>query len=280
MDIFISALISELKNNHKEVSIERTFPGGTLGIFFELSLDGKRKFVKTHQEGKTYKDNLLKEIEIISLLYKEVIQVDKIDIIQEGKQFTFMIMDFLYQVEHDIDTEEVKQCINKYQQGLLSNKINVKYTFVDIINAGKESLEVLYNNSFLSEKIYLMCKDSIEHIIRKNDEDTDLATVVCHGDLSNVNILYNESGQAVVIDWEDALLAFPEYDFLYWLTFFSQRKYYSADLFKRYNIDIRWGIDVMVLITIIKSAMAYRNGSYKNNSLSFEERIHEMYSIL
>ena len=84
----------------------------------------------------------------------------------------------------------------------------------------------------------------------------------------------------VVIDWEDSLMAFGEYDYLYWLTFFSQRKYYSPALLENHDIDKVWGTDIMALITLVKSKMSYQNQSYKNNKISFQERIDEIYKMI
>jgi hypothetical protein len=36
IDAFISTLEIKLREKYKDVKIEQTFPGGTLGIFFEL----------------------------------------------------------------------------------------------------------------------------------------------------------------------------------------------------------------------------------------------------
>ena len=275
IDAFISTLEIKLREKYKDVKIEQTFPGGTLGIFFELHINGKRKFVKTHQYGIEYKENLIKEIEIMSVVYSDIIEIERVDIEINGRQLVFMIMDYLFPYNYSTDFYEVKKCINNYQRKLATKNIEVKYCFRDVIEAGKESLEILYADSFLKKDIYLHCRESLQRIMEKR-----YLEVVNHGDLSNINIMYTEKQIPIVIDWEDSLYAFQEYDYLYWLTFFSQRKYYSSSLLENNGIHKIWGTDVMVLITIVKSEMSYRNESYKNNRISFQNRINEIYNMI
>lgn len=276
MNIFVSALIGELQKHHKEIALEQIYPGGTLGIFFSLYIDGKRKFVKTHQEGEKYHNNLLKEIKIMSIVYKDIIEVEQLTIIVNEREFTVMIMDFLTPVNNDIDVYKTRECIKNYQQRLNINDLVVDYTFTDVIKASVNALETLYTEKFLANSIYERCKESIRYVSGCYNK---LPKTICHGDLSNVNIMCNDVGQLVVIDWEDSLTAFSEYDFLYWLTFFSQRKYYSNDLLTQNGIDKIWGVDIMIIITIVKSEMSYRNASYKKNRISFQERICEIYNM-
>ena len=79
-----------------------------------------------------------------------------------------------------------------------------------------------------------------------------------------------------VVDWEDALLAYPEYDILYWLTFYSQRRYYSCHLFEDIGVDKQYGKDIMVMILLIKCYLSFVNESYKKNKLSINYRIDEI----
>lgn len=275
-NIFLSALLGVLREEYEEVKIERTYPGGTLGIFFELYIGGKRKFVKTHQQGSRYRENLEKEIEIMSIVYGDIMEIEKTEIEVEGEKYIFLIMDYLLSGMVN-EPKEVQKCIEHYQQKLERKTVKVKYTFEQVLKAGSESLEILYERNFLTEKLYLRCKESLQRIVHR---DIGLFREISHGDLSNVNIMSTQSGFPVIIDWEDSLVAFPEYDYLYWLTFFSQRKYYSSILFERNGIDKIWGTDIMVLITIVKSYMSYQNESYRNNKLSFEDRINEIYGML
>lgn len=248
MNLFISALLANLREKYEDVRITQAFPGGTLGVFFELYINGTRKFVKTHRCGYEYKENLLYEIEIITLLYRDIIEVERIDIELEKIQITFMVMDYLFPGKSPVSIEKIQEYTTYFQQKLSSEKVTAKYHFNQMINAGKESLETLFALGFFNKEFYLRCSESIQRIIYNPKSKMN---VVSHGDLSNVNIMYTSNGNPVIIDWEDAIYAFPEYDYLYWLTFFSQRQHYSSGLFHNAGIEQLWGIDIMVLITIV-----------------------------
>lgn len=277
MEGFLSALLCILKGKYGQVDIHRTHPGGTLGIFFELDIDGKRKFVKTHQPGNSHRENLMNESDIMFLLYQDVIGFERIDVTVCGKTATFMIMDYLLPMSCPLGLWQIRERIAGYLIKIPVGGTRVKYTFRNILEAGRESLEILYKKGFLEEPVYESCKKSTVYVA---EQYSRLKPAVCHGDLSNVNIMLAPDGTPVIIDWEDALLAFEEYDFLYWLTFFSQRKYYSPELFAQFGIERELGVGVMVLIIIIKSEMSRRNGDYKRNSLSFQRRIEEVFDML
>lgn len=273
----ISALLDDLMKEYHEVGMSQISPGGTLGVFFEVILGKKRKFVKTHLPGIKYQNNLIKEIDVMSHIYKNTLEIVRKDVVINRMAYTFMIMDYLQPADGVTGLDEVRMYISTYQQQLSEAKVSANYSFDEILKAASDSLELLFADAFFSKYIYMQCKNSIERV---GDKANRLKPVICHGDLSNVNIMRTLDGNPVVIDWEDLLTAFPEYDFLYWLTFFSQRKYYSDNIFEKYNIDKIWGTDVMVLITIIKSRLSYENESYKKNSLSFQDRIIEIYNIV
>lgn len=246
MRVYISALLCKLKKKYLDVNLKQTTPGGTLGIFFEATIDGKRKFIKTHPLGIAYRENLEKEIRILSYLYPQL-GIERESVVVKEVSVTFLIMDYLFPQSSSVDAADICKYISGYQKKLAENPFEVNYTFRDIVNAGSEALESLYGGKFISEGIYKKCKESI---INLEDSCTN-KTVLCHGDLSNVNIMCNESGELFIIDWEDALIAFPEYDFLYWLTFYAQRKYYAVNPFKNSNIQLSWAKDVMVVIMLL-----------------------------
>lgn len=79
-----------------------------------------------------------------------------------------------------------------------------------------------------------------------------------------------------MLDWEDAMMAYPQYDILYWLTFYSQRKYYSCHLLNDIGVEVSFGKNVMAMILLIKCYLSYRNKSFLNNKLSINDRINEI----
>lgn len=277
---FMSAIEDALREKYQDAGIKRIIPvgKGTLGSFFELCVNGKRKFVKTHRCGDRYRLNLLKEIEIMSLVYGSMIDIEKVEFETEGIQAVCMVMDFLYPCLDSVRPEEVRKQIAFYRKSLGQVELTSGYSFSQVLDAGERSLDCLRAEGLLSKDIFVRCRESLQRI----REGMPCERFICHGDLSNVNIMYADGcgGKIpIVIDWEDALLAFEGYDFLYWLTFFSQRKFYSSSLLAEQGIDKNWGIDIMALIVAVKSYMSYRNGSYVKNRFSFDRRLYEIYDM-
>lgn len=274
----VSALIKELENNNEKIRLIEANAGGTLGIFFIAEINGNKKFVKTHLNGEEYRNNLIKEINILSVVYGDKLKIDRKDIECQGRIQTFLIMDYLDKPSVLIDINIVENCIQYCNNKLANYSDNdriINYTFDNVIEEGKKSVKLLFEANKISDDVKKKCEDAINIIEGKKSY---YKPIISHGDLSNVNVL-EHNGELIVIDWEDALWAFDQYDFLYWLTFYSQRKYYSTNVFKSRNIDENWGKCVMALIVLVKSALSYKRNSYLNNSISFEERLNEIFQI-
>ena len=75
------------------------------------------------------------------------------------------------------------------------------------------------------------------------------------------------------------MLGYQGYDLLYWLTFYSQRKYYDKQLLKKLNIDKQFGKDMMLMIILIKSYLSFQNKQYLKNKLSINDRISEIMQL-
>ena len=107
---------------------------------------------------------------------------------------------------------------------------------------------------------------------------TDFTSVLCHGDFSPANLVGN--GPALtVIDWEDAFWGIEGYDFLYWMTFFENRKYLSQDIFSVTPWDKPTDIAILLLIIVVKSHISLLSKDYMTYSLTFEQRLNEILSL-
>ncbi len=83
----------------------------------------------------------------------------------------------------------------------------------------------------------------------------------------------------VVIDWEDAFWGIEGYDYLFWLTFFDNRKYYSQKIFGKTPWGKEIEIAILILIVVLKSELSFRSNRYKENKLTFDERIVEILNL-
>lgn len=101
---------------------------------------------------------------------------------------------------------------------------------------------------------------------------------LCHGDFGPENILSDAKG-LVAIDWEDAIWGVQGYDYLYWLTFFDNRKWLSSKVLGQTSLGSSKEVAVMIMILLLKSALSVRNGSYLNNTISINQRLLEVLEL-
>jgi fructosamine-3-kinase len=274
----ISKLIYHLDNNHNvqsnkklvEETLKRHFyhpkrsviiepiGGGTLGITFVLIVDGKRRFVKTHLPSQSCRMNVIKEIKLMTFLYEEL-NVQRLDLCIGSSIQTYFLMDELTYPEQVPHITDVQNLIVSYSRQLNNfedlNNFPSHYTFSNLFTLGQKALEELLDKQLISLDVYdavLPYFDYLQILIPA------LRPVLCHGDLSNKNIMY-KNDKLIVVDWEDAFWGVEDYDYLYWLTFFNNRKYYSQNIFKGSYYDKRKQISILLLILILKSYSIFRN---------------------
>ena len=276
----IDELIGTLRLSGMSVESFNIAPGGTLGVFFVLIIDGKKKFVKTHRHTEECRRNLVKEAAIMKSLYSDILDVQLWTIGDGSEKQFFLIMDYLEIHKERYSEERILKLIAKEQDRLsvCAEKLPVNYFYEDVLKAVVNAKEILTREKLLRNRHLI---DLIEQSIARdtgryvNYESNN--PIVCHGDYSNVNIAFTKDGEPVVLDWEDALIGFKEYDYLYWLTFYGQREICTSDLLKKREISPVFGTDVMAIIILIKSLLSFWNLSYKQNSLSIEDRLIELY---
>lgn len=256
----------------KDVFVERIFPGGTLNIFFRAVIDGKNFFIKTHTNEQMNRLNLQKEIQILRALYRDTLNIHTFSITCGNTPKIFLMMDFIHSENRIYELPFVHDLIKGYhfQLGKISPDI-INYNIDDLYQAALKSYDVIGEANLLSADIRLECGKVLKRLKGYNDCEQ----VLCHGDLSNVNIMpWRDS--VIVLDWEDAVFAYPKYDILYWLTFYLQRKYYSSHLFNDIGVNEQYGKDIMLMILLIKSYLSYRNKSYLKNQISINDRLGEV----
>ena len=268
-------IVGEIKKLYPEALGRSIYPGGTLGIFFAINIGNRWRFVKTHRNNEMQRQNLQKELDIMRKLYQGILDVDSFMLNVGEYQKLFVIMDFLQPVKGEKDIAFIQDMIIQYSANLSSVSYDtVNYNMNDFYKAAVQSYKVLTENNLLSGMNATECETSFLRF----SEYASFETIICHGDLSNVNIM-SDGANYFVIDWEDAMLGYQGYDLLYWLTFYSQRKYYDKQLLKKLNIDKQFGKDMMLMIILIKSYLSFQNKQYLKNKLSINDRISEIMQL-
>ena len=152
---------------------------------------------------------------------------------------------------------------------LIQEKYNFEYLLVEAIKSSFHLFDLGLINSFTYEKLkenFTLLEDIVGHF----------NPIICHGDLSPKNIMENDKGNIIAIDWEDAFWCFEGYDYLYWLTFYGNRKYYSNAILGHTVWTKKQEVAIMTLVIVLKCELSFRMKNYHTNKLTFDERISEI----
>lgn len=252
--------------------------GGTLAAAFMVSGSGRPRFLKTHaatQGG----GNLEKEAALLRQVYGRRLNVETFDASTQSVNRLWLVMDWLTDVAGGVAANAAVNLIDGYARELSDLRehrlVEPADNFSLLLDEGDKAVAALAARQLLDPAV----QESVQARLALLRRHLDLFTPqLCHGDLGPANIM-SDGRHLIAIDWEDAFWGFYGYDYLYWLTFFSNRKYYS----KQCLGVTQWGftieIAIMVLIVVLKSELSMRTGSRISNALSFNQRIIEIISI-
>ncbi len=253
---------------------------GTLGLFYQTTVDGKTCFIKTHQASLMCQQNLRKEAQLLDILYGSELMMAFFSIDGGSGERDFFLIEELQQLAKEIDCNAVLDLIHSTQSILNAEETKNSKEYFDpkhdnlsyVIDQGQLSLQTLCQEHLLSDELF----DAIAGLQKP---ELERQATVCHGDLSDKNILQKGS-KLYAIDWEDAILASKGYDYLYWLSFFSKRKYYSqAGILEASGYNNQEARFLMSMIVAVKCMLSWKAGTWRNDSLSFAQRLEEILAI-
>jgi fructosamine-3-kinase len=248
---------------------------GTLGVCFWVKWNGNIFFLKTHYTGERFLKTMEQQIDILDMLYGKELSVNKFYLNVEGNKYCFLLMDWLESPAAAPRLWQIERLIAFFNAKFESEKLRKKrmHSFNEILKEGSKALAALYKAGLINNNNYKRCLTCHQVLAL---ESASKKPCICHGDLSNKNIMA-KNDVLYLLDWEDAFIGIEGYDLCYWLTFFDQRKLYSKYLFSDIGIDKYIGISLMATIVIIKSYISYLNNNYRNNLLSFDNRLEEIF---
>lgn len=255
----------------------RPVAGGTLGICFQGELYGRPRFFKTHamSAGSTA---LKREAVLLSAAGKDHVDPQIVDVPFAGGSRTWLHMKVLRPC-NGLNPDEVRNMISHYELHL-AKLTNTELTLTDdniylLLKEAEDALVFLAANSMISKSIERIAHQKIDGLQLSSGE---WRLQLCHGDLGPANILLDEN-VPVVIDWEDAFWGIAGYDYLFWLTFFSNRKWLVPAALGH----TPWGrsieVAMMVAILLLKSRLSVQDGSYRRNIISFDQRLSEVIDL-
>lgn len=268
---FVSALIREIEKLDEVKDITVLYPGGTLGLFFKCEMNDQSLFLKTHHPNTLAHDNLIKELNIMRALYKDLFNVNDFSVCIDGNENRIMAMDY-WDIHNEMHNPEyIASMVDDYSNRLCGCNLKVNFSMDDFIEAVIYSKDCLLREKFIDHDT----GKRLENSLKNYKGYSECSQTVCHGDLSDANIV-EINRHPVALDWEDALINVKEYDLLYWLTFFAQRRLYSSSLFSDIGINETYGKDIMIMVVAVKSFLSVAKGSYKYNTLSIQDRMNEI----
>lgn len=251
--------------------------GGTLGITFLCQgLGEDPRFLKSHLPGQVFRNTLQKEAALLRAANGESLLLREHKVRLQGEPQLYLEMDVLSE-SVPLTPEEMGEQLLRLQRRLQNvSGPEGMATLEDLCRAAQTECLVLREAGFFSPRVCSRCLDLLEEL---DDGRETLPSCVCHGDLSDKNIMRNQRGDLVVIDWEDAFWGCPGYDYLYWLTFFNHRKYYSRQAFAVKDLSSRQSRAIVTMILILKSAISFYNGDYRSHRTSMEDRLLEIWKV-
>jgi len=190
-----------------------------------------------------------------------------------------MLMEFLNPIGCKTTPDQIGsilKCVQEKATGKPLECLTSSYTMEELVDVAARERKVLYQIGFFSDDLNSQLCD---FLIQLEEKVKKLPRCLCHGDLSDKNLMQKESGEIIIIDWEDSFWGIDGYDYLYWLTFFQNRSFYRRENFNNLAYDNNTIKSVLAVILIIKSAISYYNGNYLRNSMTFEERITELLGV-
>jgi hypothetical protein len=269
-----SAVCRHLEDGFGPVTLNPMI-GGTLGVCLRADTRSKRFFIKTHRPDKNSKENLLKEFDILKALYGHLIYLDQFDVDIPSGQRTCILMDWLDITTDPITPPDLRTIIGECYEALgntFCERAAQFSTIADLIDDGQHALLELCRRQFISADTSLRIQP---YLFSLKSAVSVLEPVICHGDLSNKNIMLGR-GKSIIIDWEDSFIGFAGYDYLYWLTFMDNRKYLSRSTLGYTGLDGKSERGVLLTIVAIKSLISVRSQKMQSFHLPIEQRLLEL----
>ncbi len=253
-------------------------PGGTLGICFKAKLRGQLRFFKTHAIP-SGRSALRREVAFLDAVAQEAADPHLLETGDAACPRVWLHTKLLEPGAPPSPTQ-ISRLIVRYEAGLkehpcLGRDVPVEDNIHHLLAQAEEALYVLSKEGFLSVFVRDAAAAGIE---RLKPVLAALPLQLCHGDLGPANIM-SSGDELVALDWEDVFWGVAGYDYLYWMTFFGNRKWLSQYALGNTILDRSSDISLMVVILLLKSLLSVRNGHHIHNSLSIDDRLLEVINL-
>lgn len=246
--------------------------GGTFGICYVGTVRGVRRFLKTHTASVHARANLEKEIGLLRYLEGETLHVEQLTM-SDGR--IWLVMDELQPSAGVVpsDIRDLTTRSSRKLEGYLNRQtVPADLNFTHLRNQSEKAFASLVAVNKIGPELIREIPSYFE-LVRRVESQMHLC--LCHGDLGPRNLM-SDGRRLIAVDWEDAFWGVEGYDYLYWLTFFENRRHLRTD-----SLGFTpWGkaveIAIMISILVLKCSLSLRKGSYVTDSLTFDQRLNEV----
>lgn len=252
----------------------RPVSGGTLGACFVGQLKGEWRVFKTHRlDGGNLA--LEREARILAALWGSRVDVRWA---RFGRGVGSRLWVHMKRLDsrRDLSASAVRQLALCASDSLTSSAASSLVPRSDdlakIVAEAEPLLRLLEHKKLLSPRTRRLAAYHVDNVSAR------IATwpmVLCHGDLGPANILWDSEGP-LAIDWEDACWGVKGYDYLYWLTFFVNRRWLVRESLGHTVLGIHDEISLMVVIMLLKCGLSVATGEYRIHSISCDQRLGEV----
>lgn len=272
----LKSSLSEMFNNR--LNGLNFVPGGTLGVCFSACLNGVPRFFKTHALPSGFV-TLQREAAFLWVTATDITDAHLLQSTDSKNERVWLHTKFLKHCA-PLRPPEVLALIDGYDERLkrhpeLANLVPTSHSIGHLLSEADSALDFMIENNVLSPLVIEKTSSVIEQL---KSVCACLPLQLCHGDLGPANIMINDSS-FVALDWEDVFWGVAGYDYLYWLTFFSNRKWLSRDVLGHTALDRQTEIGLMLIIILLKSWMSVLNGSCTQNAISIDDRLSQVIKL-
>lgn len=252
--------------------------GGTVSICFTGELEGRVRFFKT-LVGRRASETLKLEAELLQATTGERTSALLIQGTHGGRVQQWLQMAML-EASPEVSGSAVLEMVNSYETLLRGTQYEAvvpqERDIRVVLHEAKQAVCELSEMGLLSEEAVRRMSRCVDRV---QESSVKWTRQLCHGDLGPANIMRDRYG-LVPVDWEDAIWAFPQYDYLYWLTFMKNRPLLNRRVLGITPLGPEREVAVMAMIIVLKSAISVRNKSYLHNTTSINDRVLEVMRLV
>ena len=274
-DRVLSELRTHLQSSGRDVVVTPV-PGGTLGICFDTTISGERRFLKTHLPGAKARASLAQEADLLLRLYGNAVMLDRFDIsLADGTARLCVLMPMLAPLAAPMRPEAAASMAREWGEQFGNDRPKTIFTFELYLTCAARALTTLTDRDLLEAG---SASEMRRHIAKLEDRLTRLPRALNHGDFGPKNIMVH-GGKPLAIDWEDAFWGITGYDYLYWLTFMENRPFLRSAAFGRTELGPDVERAILALVVLLKSYLSVCSGAYLGHTVSIQARIAEILEL-